>query len=81
MKNAMVDVRNHLVAALERLGENELKPEDIKRADAISNLARTYTETVRVELEAMKALGVKDKLPAPLVPRAPIAPSLKCEKA
>lgn len=66
MKNAMVDVRNHIVAALERLGEEDIKPDDLKRAAAISELAKTFTDTVRVEIEAMKLLSVTDQLPAPL---------------
>lgn len=69
MKNAMVDVRNHIVAALERLGEEDIKPDDLKRAAAVSELAKTFTDTVRVEIEAMKLLSVKDQLPAPLRPK------------
>ena len=56
MKNKMGDVRDHLVAMMERLNDDDCKPEDIARAKAISDLAQTYTNTVKVEVDARKML-------------------------
>jgi len=60
MKNRMEDVRNHLVAMLEALGDSDCKPEDIARAKATSDVAQTFINAVKVEVDARNALGVRD---------------------
>jgi hypothetical protein len=54
MKNKMSDVRDHLVAMLEALGDKDAKPEVIERAKATSLVAGTYIAAVKVELDALR---------------------------
>lgn len=60
MKNKMSDVRDHLVAALEMLGDEGVAAEEmaqrIERAKAISLVAGTYIAAVRTELEAFRVV-------------------------
>lgn len=64
MKNKMSDVRNHLVAMMELLGNKDCSAEDLARAKALSELAQTYTNTVKVEVDARKLLGPSELPPA-----------------
>lgn len=66
MKNKMQDVRNHLVAMMERLGDDDADEKDIQRAKALSELATTYTRTVSVEIDARRAAGLENTLPSAL---------------
>lgn len=66
MKNKMVDVRNHLVEMMELLNSTDVKPEDLARAKVLSELAQTYTNTVRCEIEARKIAGLEKTLPSVL---------------
>lgn len=59
MKNKMADVRDHLVAMMERLGEDNATELDIAKAKALSDLAQTYTNTVKVEIQARELVGGK----------------------
>lgn len=59
MKNKMVDLRNHLFAALEGLADNE-NPMELDRARAISDVAQTIINSAKVEVEAYKAAGRVD---------------------
>lgn len=59
----MQDVRDHLVAMMERLGDQDADERDINRAKALSELAATYTRTVSVEIEARRAAGIEATLP------------------
>lgn len=58
MKNKVSDVRDHLVAMMERLSDDDLSPEQmestIERAKASSALAAQYSNLVRQELEAVR---------------------------
>lgn len=54
MKNKMSDVRNHLVAMMEALGDKDCPAEAVERAKATSMLAGTYISAVKVELDAIK---------------------------
>lgn len=56
MKNKMEDLRNHLFAALEGLGDTE-KPMDIERARAISDVAQTLINSAKVEVDFIRAIG------------------------
>lgn len=64
MKNKMGDVRDHLVMMMERLGDKDCTSEDLAKAKALSELAQTYTNTVKVEVDARKMLHVGDLPPA-----------------
>jgi hypothetical protein len=66
----MQDVRDHLVAMMERLGDEKVSAEDIARAKALSELAQTYTNTVKCEIEARKLAGLDRVLPPALEQRS-----------
>lgn len=65
MKNKIEDLRNHLFAQLERLGDDEAMKNPIKReaeiqkAKAIQGIAQTIVNSAKVEVEAMKVIGGK----------------------
>lgn len=65
MKNRLTDLADHLFAQLERLGDEELKPDDLKveilRASAMSATAREIISVGRLALDAAK---VRSDLPA-----------------
>ena len=56
MKNKMMDLHNHLFAQLERLGDEDLKEEELsqelKRADAVSKVSMTIVKNAEVCLKA-----------------------------
>jgi hypothetical protein len=67
MKNKVDDVRNHLVQVMEALNEENLAPEDlertIERAKAMSSLATSYVNAVKVELDAIRLADEVGMLP------------------
>nr|WP_313269027.1 hypothetical protein [Stenotrophomonas geniculata] len=79
MKNKVSDVRDHLVAMLERLGDDSLSAEDmglvIERAKTSSMVASTYIGAVKVELDAIRLMDETGKL-ANAVPAPQQAPAL-----
>lgn len=58
MKNKIDDLRNHLFAQLERLGDETLKgeklKEEIQRAKAVGEVSAQVVETARVENDRIK---------------------------
>lgn len=58
MKNKLVDLRNHLFAALEALADED-KPMDIARAKAISEVAQTIIDSAKVEVDFARVTGEK----------------------
>lgn len=66
MKNKVRDVRDHLVAMLERLGDDNLSAEDmglvIERAKTSTMVATTYIGAVKVELDAIRLMDETGKL-------------------
>lgn len=64
MKNKMSDVRDHLVAMLESLGDPESSPEVIERAKATALVAGTYINAVKVEIDAIRLADEVGQLPA-----------------
>ncbi|MGV8956016.1 MAG: hypothetical protein ACOH2M_33295 [Cypionkella sp.] len=54
MKNKMVDVRDHLVAMMEELGDKSADGQVIERAKATANVAGMYIAAVKTELDAIK---------------------------
>ena len=57
MKNRMADVRNHLVAQLEALGDKDADALAVAKAKAASDVAGTYVQTVKVELQAREFMA------------------------
>lgn len=58
MKNKIEDLRNHLFAELERLGDESLTgdalKEEIQRARSVSDVSAQVVETARVENDRLK---------------------------
>jgi len=58
----MNDLRDHLFAALERLNDDELTPEqlstEVEKAQAISNLSNSIINSAKAEVDFMKATGM-----------------------
>lgn len=70
MKNRMEDVRNHLVARLEELGDPEASAQAVERAKATALLASQYITAIKVEIDARRLLldtniGLPPALEAP----------------
>ena len=59
MKNKMVDLRNHLFAALEGLADTD-KPMELDRAKAIADVAQTIINSAKVEVDAYRVAGRVD---------------------
>lgn len=64
MKNKISDLRNHMFAALERLGSEDMSAEDlateVSRSKAISDLGKVIVESAKTELLHAKIIGRKD---------------------
>lgn len=61
MKNKISDLRDHMFAALERLGNEELTPEQLKveveRSQAISEVGKVIVESAKTEIMYAKLTG------------------------
>jgi hypothetical protein len=73
MKNTLIDLNNHLFAQLERLGDEDLKDEDlmteIERSKAIQGIASQAINNAKLVLDAEKLkmeYGGNKELPAML---------------
>lgn len=64
MKNRMEDVRNHLVAMLEALGEEGADATVIERAKASSMVANSFISAVKTEIDALRLADDIGKLPS-----------------
>lgn len=57
-KNTLSDLNNHLFAQLERLGDEDLTPEElekeIERAKAINGVAKNIIDNAKVALEGSR---------------------------
>lgn len=60
MKNTLGDLNNHLFAQIERLGDEDIKGEDLKvemeRARSISAVAKQIIDNASLVLDAQKML-------------------------
>jgi hypothetical protein len=56
MKNKIEDLRNHLFATLEALQDEE-KPMELDRARAVADVAQVLINSVKVEVDFMRATG------------------------
>jgi hypothetical protein len=58
MKNKLIDLNNHLFAALERLSDEEIHgeklQEEIARSKSITDVSRTIISTAKIALDAQK---------------------------
>lgn len=58
MKNSLIDLNNHLFAEMERLGDEDLKGDELKaeleRANMISGVARAIIDNANTVLRAAK---------------------------
>ncbi|MBN8852253.1 MAG: hypothetical protein BGO55_00725 [Sphingobacteriales bacterium 50-39] len=61
MKNKISDLRDHMFAQLERLGDEDLSEEDLKkeisRAQAISEVGKVIVESAKTEVLYAKLTG------------------------
>lgn len=61
MKNKITDLRDHMFAQLERLGQDDLTPEqlttEIERAKAISEVGKVIVESAKTEVLHLKLTG------------------------
>lgn len=65
MKNKMEDVRNHLVAMMEELGDkDEADAQTVERAKAMSGVVQQYIAGVKCEMDAYRLADEIGKLPA-----------------
>ncbi|MCA0334381.1 MAG: hypothetical protein LCH44_10585 [Bacteroidetes bacterium] len=59
-RNKIIDLNNHLFAAIERLSDDEITGDaleaEIKKAAAITNVATSIIDSAKVQIEAMKLL-------------------------
>lgn len=67
MKNKISDLRDHMFAALERLSNEDLTPEDlskeIERSKAISEVGKVIVESAKTEVLYAKMTGRKSEEP------------------
>jgi hypothetical protein len=58
MKNKLIDLNNHLFAALERLSDEDLTSDELKqeidRSKSITNVSKQIVDIAKVSLEAQK---------------------------
>lgn len=73
MKNRLSDLNNHLFAQLERLGEEDLTPEQIdqeaKRGEAIVGIADKIIRNAALQIEAAKLVAEYGSNPEPYLPQ------------
>lgn len=67
MKNKISDLRNHMFAAIERLSNEDLSQEDIKkeiaRSQAIADVGKVVVESVKIELLYAKMTNNPEAIP------------------
>lgn len=71
MKNKLSDVRNHLVAMMEMLGDKDCTADTLERAKVASQVANAYIQGVKVEVDACRMAADLGILPTAIdQPRA-----------
>ena len=72
-KNKLTDLNNHLFAQLERLGDEDLTPEQIEteaqRAKAIVDVADQITGNADLQLKAAKLFAEHGSAVLPMLPQ------------
>jgi len=78
MKNKISDLRDHMFAQLERLGNEELTEEQLKqeisRAQAISEVGKVIVESAKTEVMYAKLTGKKSDEPTKFLEIEPETP-------
>ena len=80
MKNKIEDLRNHLFAQLERLGDDDVKSDpaqlarEIERARAVADVARVVVETAKAEVQFIQATDASHGTGFIALPEAEVAP-------
>lgn len=73
MKNKLSDLNNHLFAQLERLGDEDLSPDQIeteaKRGEAIVGVADKIIRNAALQIEAAKLVSEYGSNPEPYLPQ------------
>ena len=73
MKNRLSDLNNHLFAQLERLGDEDLTPDEIekeaKRGEAIVDVADKIIRNAALQIEAAKLVAEYGTDPQPYLPQ------------
>lgn len=68
MQNTLGDLNNHLFAQLERLGDEDIKGEELReemeRVKSISIVAKQIIDNASLVLDAQKSFNVSDKFNA-----------------
>lgn len=64
MRNKLSDVKDHLVAMLEQLGDEKVSAEVVERAKATSLVAGTYISALKTELDALRLADEIGVLPS-----------------
>lgn len=71
MKNRLSDLNDHLFAAIERLGDENLTPAEIEkeatRADAIVKISDQIISGASLKIQAAKILADSGRDPSPLL--------------
>lgn len=84
MKNKITDLRDHMFAALERLGNEELEPDklksEIERSKAISEVGKVIVESAKTEVLYAKLTGKRELEPTKFL-EMPERPKLERPKA
>jgi len=61
-RNKMNDLRDHLFAQLEILGDEEIKGDDLQqaidKASAVANIGNVIINSAKIEVDFMKATGM-----------------------
>ena len=84
-KNKIEDLRNHLFAQLERLGDDDInadrakRAKELDRAKAVADVARVVIESAKAETHFLEVTGKTEGtgfMPTPEVAGAPQRPRL-----
>ena len=63
-KNKLSDLRDHIFSALERIDDDQLRPEqlenEIKKANAVANLSSMIIQSAKIEVDFIKVTGRLD---------------------
>jgi hypothetical protein len=58
-KNKLSDLRDHLFAQLERLGDDDVQQIDIDKANAASNISKEILNSAKIEYQYLTKFGGK----------------------
>lgn len=73
MRNRISDVRNHLIATMEALLDEE-KPLDVERAKAVAAVGQVLIESAKAEVQFLRVVGTESS--TGFIDVTPAAPAL-----